>query len=400
MRAFRLYIRLFLCISLSFLWMDGASRAWAGPEGQKYASIAVDADTREVLHARQIDQPRFPASLTKMMTLYLTFEAIEGGRLSLDQPLVVSARAARAAPVKLGLRAGDTITVHEAIQALAVRSANDVAIVLAEEIGGSEDGFAMMMTAKAQSLGMMSTTYKNASGLPNPDQITTARDQAKLADQLLTRYRKYYHYFGQETFTWRGRAIRNHNKLLGKIDGVDGLKTGYTNASGYNLALSAQRDGRRIIAIVMGGASGTARDDHMERLVDRAFEVQAQRRIQIAENATEERAQLAAPVTSFTLRGKASEPRRVVIGKAAHKLPDQSGRWAVELGAFADQGQAMATLQAIWPTASDLPAPAATPHIGGVFRARLTGLNPENAQSICRDLLSRGQRCRLIAPSG
>jgi len=233
----------------------------------------VDADNREILHAREIDALRYPASLTKMMTLFVVFDAIDAGTISLDDSMPVSRNAAAQPPVKLGLKAGQRIKLHDAVQALAVKSSNDIAVVLAEHVAGSEVNFAAMMTQKARDLGMNRTQYRNASGLPDPQQVTTARDQAKLADNLLRVHRRHYHYFGQESFTWKGRTLRNHNTLLGSVEGVDGFKTGYTRDSGYNLTISAQRDGRRIIAVVMGGASGRSRDRHMAKLVDNAFGV-------------------------------------------------------------------------------------------------------------------------------
>ncbi|MCF6275995.1 MAG: D-alanyl-D-alanine carboxypeptidase, partial [Robiginitomaculum sp.] len=268
--------------------------AWAQRNTQnKYASIIIDVDSMEILHARQIDGLRYPASLTKMMTLYLTFDALERGDIHLNEPMQVSAQAARTPPGKLGLRAGRSITVEQAIQALAVKSANDVAVVLAERLGGSEREFAALMTAKAKALGMQRTVFRNANGLPDDGQFTTARDMGKLAEALLRTHQKYYPYFSQKTFRYNGRTYKNHNTLLGKVDGVDGFKTGYTNASGYNLVLSAERGGRRLIAVVLGGASGKSRDTHMADLIERGFNVQKQvdkrRAEQFALNADERR---------------------------------------------------------------------------------------------------------------
>ncbi len=299
-----------------------APSAFAGPEGDRYASIAVDADSQDILHARQIDALRYPASLTKMMTLYLAFDAIEAGRLDLNDPLPVSARAAAAPPTKLGLRAKQSISLHEAIQALAVKSSNDVAIVIAEAIGGTEENFAHIMNAKAQSLGMSATQYRNASGLPNSEQVTTARDQAKLADALLRHHKKYYHYFGQKSFYWKGASLNNHNSLLGTVEGVDGFKTGYTRASGFNLTISAQRNGRRIIAVVLGGATGTARDQHMARLIDRSFEVINERPAHIAiaapdTNFIRQIVREPAPLQAFEIRGRRGENVHLVTGEGA-----------------------------------------------------------------------------------
>ena len=220
--------------------------AIAADSPRRYASIVVDADTLEIVHARQIDELRYPASLTKVMTLYLTFDALNTGTLKLNDPIRVSANAARTPPTKLGLRAGQTITAENLIQAVAVKSANDAAVVLAEHLAGSEATFTEQMTAKARSLGMMKTTFKTANGLPHPDQKTSARDMAKLASNILNNHRRYYHYFGQQRFRYNGRTYKNTNGLLHWLEGVDGFKTGYTRDSGYNLIVSAQRDGRRL----------------------------------------------------------------------------------------------------------------------------------------------------------
>lgn len=296
--------------------------ALAGPEGERYASISVDADSQDILHARQIDALRYPASLTKMMTLYLAFDALDARRLDLNDALPVSAKAAAAPPTKLGLKAKQSLTLHDAIQALAVKSSNDVAIVIAEAIGGTEENFALLMNAKAQSLGMMATHYKNASGLPNSKQVTTARDQAKLADALLRHHKKYYHYFGQESFYWKGQRLKNHNSLLSSVQGVDGFKTGYTRASGFNLTISAQRNGRRIIAVVLGGASGMARDQHMARLIDRSFDVIGNRPTHIAITAPDtnfirQTVREPTPLQAFEMRGRQGENMHIITGDGA-----------------------------------------------------------------------------------
>jgi D-alanyl-D-alanine carboxypeptidase len=233
-----------------------------------YAAIVVDANSGRVLHAENADSLRHPASVTKVMTLYLLFEQLEAGRLKLDTDLPVSAHASIQAPSKLGLRPGQTIEVEDAIKAVVTKSANDVAVVIAEAIGGSEAEFARMMTRKARQLGMSKTTYVNASGLPDDDQITTARDQALLGRAIQERFPRYYRYFSTRVFSYKGRAIGNHNHLLGRVDGVDGIKTGYVRASGFNLLASMRRDGRHLVAVVMGGTSGGARDARMRQLLE------------------------------------------------------------------------------------------------------------------------------------
>lgn len=236
-----------------------------------YASIVVDAKTGRVLESVNANTRNYPASLTKIMTLYLTFEALHEGKLSLDQKLPVSRLAAGRAPSKLGLRRGQTISVRDAITALVTKSANDVATVLAEAVGGTERNFARHMTAKARELGMKNTTFRNASGLPNRSQFSTAADMATLARAMLARFPKEYKYFSTRTFTWKGRTYYNHNKLLGKYAGLDGIKTGYIRASGFNLVASAKRNGTRIIAVMFGGKTWRQRNRQVARLMDRGF---------------------------------------------------------------------------------------------------------------------------------
>jgi len=237
------------------------------------AAMVVDANTGAVLYSENADSPRHPASLAKIMTLYLLFERMEAGKLSPQSELPVSAHAAAQAPSKLALKPGETITVESSIRALVTKSANDVAVVVAEAIGGSEDEFARMMTRKARDLGMKGTTYYNASGLPNDDQVTTARDQVLLGRAIQERFPKYYRYFATSSFAYRGRAMRNHNKLLGTVEGIDGIKTGYTNASGFNLVTSMKRGGRHVVAAVFGGRTGNSRDARMRELVGKYIRV-------------------------------------------------------------------------------------------------------------------------------
>jgi D-alanyl-D-alanine carboxypeptidase len=233
-----------------------------------YAAIVVDDKTGQVLHEAGADEPRHPASLTKIMTLYLLFEQLEAGNLKLDTQLPVSAFAALRPPTKLGLKAGQTLAVEDAIRGLVTKSANDAAVVVSEAIGGSEEEFAKLMTAKAHALGMAGTTYVNASGLPAEEQITTARDQAVLGRAIQHRFPDYYRYFATPSFRYRNIEMRNHNALLGNVKGVDGIKTGYTEASGYNLVTSTRRDERHIVAVVLGGTSNAARDARMRQLIE------------------------------------------------------------------------------------------------------------------------------------
>ena len=231
------------------------------------ASIVVDGNTGAVLQASNPDASRHPASLTKIMTLYLLFERLDAGKIKLDTPLKVSEHASDQDPTKLDLKPGQTIPVEDAIKGVVTRSANDAAVVIAESLGGSESEFAKLMTQKAHALGMSRTTYVNASGLPDDDQITTARDQALLGRAIQDRFPSYYKYFSLPAFVYHGVAIRNHDHLLGSVQGVDGIKTGFTRASGFNLVTSVHRDGRYVVAVVLGGRSSFQRDAHMRELL-------------------------------------------------------------------------------------------------------------------------------------
>jgi D-alanyl-D-alanine carboxypeptidase len=236
-----------------------------------YAAMAIDANTGAVLHNRAGDAERYPASLTKMMTLYMTFELIELGRLDYATKIKMTEEAAAASPSKLGLKAGEEIRVIDAIKVLVTKSANDVAVALAQHIGGTEGNFARLMTRKARQIGMKSTTFKNASGLPDDAQVTTARDMLTLALRLQDAFPQHYELFATRTFTYAGKTYRNHNALLGRYEGTDGIKTGYTRASGFNLVTSVRRGGKRVVAAVFGGKTGRIRNARMRALLDKAL---------------------------------------------------------------------------------------------------------------------------------
>ncbi|MEW9808424.1 D-alanyl-D-alanine carboxypeptidase [Mesorhizobium marinum] len=233
----------------------------------KYAAIVVDANTGKTLFSSSADEPRYPASLTKMMTLYLTFEALASGKLKTSSTVTFSKNASAEPPTKLGVKAGGSVTVETAILSLVTKSANDSATALAEKLGGSEAGFARMMTAKARQLGMTGTIFRNAHGLPNDAQRSTARDMATLGIALREHFPQYYDYFSTRSFKYGKQRLANHNRLLGRIKGVDGIKTGYTRASGFNLVSSVSDGNRRIVAVVMGGRTAKSRDDHMAELI-------------------------------------------------------------------------------------------------------------------------------------
>ncbi|MCZ8543669.1 D-alanyl-D-alanine carboxypeptidase [Mesorhizobium qingshengii] len=238
---------------------------------QKYAAIVVDGKTGKQLFEVNSTAQRYPASLTKMMTLYLLFEAMEGGRVTKQTQIPVSDHAASQPPTKMRFRRGETIDVDSAIRAIVVKSANDVAVAVGEYLGGSEDQFAGMMTAKARQLGMTSTTFRNASGLPDDGQMTTARDMAVLGMALHSRFPQQFHYFSESDFMFRGKLVRGHNDMLGRVRGVDGIKTGYIRASGFNIVTSYDADGRQLIVVVMGADSARQRNDHVEALIQRSL---------------------------------------------------------------------------------------------------------------------------------
>ena len=262
-----------------------AMAAFAGMAHAGYAAIVVDATTGKVLDSVNADQRDYPASLTKMMTLYLTFQGLKSGRLKLDQKMPVSSWAANKSPTKLGLRRGQTISVEDCILGMVTKSANDAATVMAEGLGGSEQHFADMMNAQAALLGMSDTHFANASGLPDPNNISTAHDLVKLAMALYRDFPQYSPYFATQEFTFRGRLVRGHNHLMDRYPGMDGLKTGFTDASGFNLASTAVRNGHRLFGVVLGSRTAAVRDKLMAKLLDNGFEQRPTPPILVAEAA-------------------------------------------------------------------------------------------------------------------
>lgn len=336
----------------------------------KYASYVVDADTGQVLHGTNETTRNYPASLTKMMTLYLMFERLEDKRWTLNTPLKVSRRAARQPASKLGLAPGSKILVKDAILALAVKSANDVATTVAENISGKERSFALKMTAKARSLGMKKTTFRNASGLPHRAQMSTAKDMSILARALLRDFPQYYHYFSTKKFRWKGRTYKSHNKLLKTYPGSDGFKTGYIRAAGYNLVSSATRGGRRIIGVVFGGRSSKHRNAHMAKLLDKGFSKLAvgQPTLQIA---------------------SAKKPSKAPTTKSRVA---KSG-WAVQVGAFSKKHQAQTAAEKAVGKASKYLASGQIRIVplkkrsGKILhRARIVGITKREAYRSCRVL--------------
>jgi D-alanyl-D-alanine carboxypeptidase len=378
----------------------------------KYASIVVDVESGSVLHARHADSRRYPASLTKMMTLYLAFEALESGKMALDAKLPVSKRAAGQPPSKLGLSAGSTIKMEDAILALVTKSANDVAVVMAEALGGTEWEFARDMTAKARELGMGHTTFRNASGLPNSEQTTTARDMATLSVRLMKDYPHYYEYFRTGQFAYKGRTYRNHNHLLKRYEGTDGIKTGYIRASGFNLAASVVRDGRRVVAVVFGGRTSRSRDDHMVELLDRSFTQLASWGVAQPDrlpprNPMRPSISLALATGEGTQDQSGEEGSGLgLVSRAEAARTDLTG-WTVQVGAFGRYDQAQLAASAAVERLPDIlngaqVAVQPTAHGGDtLFRARLTGLQSRNtAVEACRRLERQHSTPCLVVRDG
>jgi len=341
------FLSLALIAGLAFTPAPAPLEAQSG-DNARYAAIVVDAETGEVLFARHADSQRYPASITKMMTLYLAFEALSEGRVKLDDVITVSARAASQPPSKLGLGAGQTISLDNAMRATAVRSANDMAMSIAEHVGGSQDRFAAQMTLKARQLGMTQTRYVNPNGLPDSRQLTSARDLAILARAIMRDYPQYYSYFGQHDWVYNGRDYRNTNGLLHSGNGYDGMKTGYTNASGYNLAASAVRGNKRLITIVLGGRSTASRNSHVAELMNTGFEVEQARArgqtIQVAQTYFEQR--------GFGVGSDSGGPGEVQFASIT------SSGAGVEVDESASYTAALATTPAPAPTPASTNAPS------------------------------------------
>jgi D-alanyl-D-alanine carboxypeptidase len=427
-------------------------------DNPRYAGIVVDLDNGEVLYAENIDDQRYPASLTKMMTLYLTFEALEAGTLRLNKPLPVSSFAAAKPAVKLWLAAGSSIPVDTAIRALAVRSANDVAAVVAEALGGSEVQFGQMMTSKARELGMHATTFRNASGLPDDRQVTTARDMLTLSVRVMQDFPQYYHYFGLQEFTYRGKRHTSHNRLVRDYPGADGLKTGFIRASGFNVATTAVRGNRRLVGVVMGGFSSQSRDTHMANLLDRSFlraSLRDQQSWMADTNFAQEFMAFAPPAQPVAPPGPAPRQPMLAVVETPALLPSTNSRpsspavdleeqladiatvqrpppvsevqqpdpllafiererrlasatetsagWGVQVGAFSQEARAQQLAQqAAQRIAQSLGGRVAVDTIEGlnpVYRARLMALDEQRARQACRELHSQGMDCMVVNAS-
>ncbi|UTP41390.1 D-alanyl-D-alanine carboxypeptidase [Phenylobacterium sp. LH3H17] len=434
-RARHLFVALGLAVATAFAPLATTAQAqipYLSLSSQpKYAAVVVDAKTGEVLYAKRADSPRYPASITKVMTLYLAFEALASGRLKLDDPVMISPRAAAQAPTKLGLAAGQTLTVEEAMSAMATKSANDIAVALAEKLGGSEARFAAMMTLRAQELGMQNTRFVNASGLPDSRQISTARDIAILSRAVMRDYPQYYGLFGTRSFSFRGVSMRNHNGMLNTMPGVDGIKTGYTNASGFNIAVSAVRNNRRLITVVLGAPSTAWRNNNATQLLTTGFEVMARRdrgeNITVAQNYFEPPPQGQTMQRSIEQGDNDTEGAKIMLASAASgasaskvkivepsksslrdgrkdddkKSSKKPGKWAVQVGAFKSKSDAKEQLTFVNKRFGKIfgDADGSVDKGGGKYQARFTGFNESAAKGACQALKAKRLACMVVRPA-
>lgn len=377
----------------------------------RHAAIVIDADTGQVLHESRADASRYPASLTKMMTLYMLFEAMKQGKMNLDTPMQVSAHAASMPQTNIRLRSGDTLSVRDAIPALIVRSANDAAAVVAEALGGTEANFGRMMTEKARKLGMHSTTFRNASGLPHSEQRTTARDLAILSTRLMKDFPQYYHYFSTQSFRYKGTTYNSHNRMVRNTPGVDGLKTGFIRASGFNVATSAKRGNRRLVAVLMGGQSAASRDQHMAQLLDHNFTrsnaTKSARNVSNIDTAPAGvvKTSMSAPVSKPT----PLQPKTPELAMMQRPTPSEdnvkpqrtavvdSTSWGIQIGSYLayDRAQAQAQAATRW-----VPGEVVVTEIEisnrKLYRAQLVGLQKNEAHTACQNLARQGMECLVV----
>jgi D-alanyl-D-alanine carboxypeptidase len=385
--------------------LAGLSWPRPGEAAPDYAAIVVDADSGTVLESVSATARWYPASLTKVMTVYLAFEEIEAGRLKLDEELTVSAHAASQPATELGLGVGQKITVKDTILAIILRSANDAAVAMAERIAGTEEAFAARMTAKAKDLGMARTVFRNASGLPDPDQVTTARDMAVLAQALLETYPQYYHFFSTTSFSFDGQTFGTINGILSRYQGADGIKTGFTCGSGYNLVASATRDGRRLIGVLLGSHTNFERHSEMGRLLDVGFATDLQAldgKAMLADLETADDADPAPPIQlSATECAYGVSATSVEAGLTGGGL---GGGWALIFGASASKAQAQQMLsqarKQLSPVLAGGRAVIVPKQWEGTRRysALLAGLSKAQAGKACKHLWSVGAYCLALSP--
>ena len=405
-----------LAIAVVALLTGGISQR---AEAAKYAAIVIEEDSGKVLFSRSADSLRYPASLTKIMTLYLVFEELASGRLKMDSRIKVSRLAAGRSPSKLYLKTGQTITAEDAIYALVTKSANDVATAIAEHLSGSEREFGKRMTRKARALGMSRTTFRNASGLPHSKQRSTARDMARLAVAMRRDFPQFYDFFSARSFRWKGQKFKNHNRLLSAYKGTDGIKTGYINASGFNLVASVERRGVRLIGVVFGGRTGSSRDRHMMQILDASF-----KRAKPADLATQ-----VAAVRVLPKRKTIAPPKKLPVAPPnRHKIranvdvsvADASGYldadsvtkharensfetiWSVQIGSFAKRANAHKAAARARRVADNVlgqsPARLTLVTRGNLplWRVRFNNLDEDQARSACAALFAKGRPCFAV----
>ncbi len=381
------------------------------------SSIMIDAENGDVMYEMNADERRYPASLTKLMTLYITFNALENKHIKLTDKLKVSKTAANRSPSKLGVRAGETITVKDAIMAVIVKSANDCATVLAEHFSPTEADFAVLMTNTARKLGMKNTTFKNASGLPNSQQKTTARDMAVLAMAVYHHFPQYYKWFSAKSFQYKGKTIGGHNYILKTFAGADGMKTGYTAASGYNIITSAKRSGKRVIAVTMGHGSVGERDKKVSKMMDKGLAHMQKGEVDVALLTNEINGKsITAKTTHIASIQKKTAPKVSAVRLAKNKTVSAkttqvasvvtNGRYAVQVGSFSDYKRArnyalsvknkLAKKYAVY----DIKVEKVEADSRTVYRSKVIGLAKNDANLICRNMKRSNQACLVTADSG
>jgi D-alanyl-D-alanine carboxypeptidase len=368
--------------------LPAVARAQIGSD--RYSSIVVDVASGSVLEQANADAPRYPASLTKLMTLYMVFEALRDRRISLNDLVPVSAHAASMEPSKLGLVPGTRITVQQAILGLVTKSANDAAAALGEKLGGSEDRFAQMMTLRARAMGMAHTTFANASGLPDDRQMTTARDLALLARRLVSDFPDDYRYFSTPSFTFDRRVIYNHDMMLKEYPGADGMKTGYTEAAGHNLITSAVRGGVRLIGVVLGAGSNAARDEHMVALLNQGF---GEMGVPTGAPAT----QVARSAPSLIASAHAAT---VAEARAAPAKPAATAAWGIQVGSYATERTAQEVAASAHRAAEGGEVRIEHVNVRGVplWRAQVVGLTAARAQGACGVMAHSRTACMVLRP--
>lgn len=434
--------RVLLCVILIVIAsdVDARPRQRVRAQNPRYAMIIMDAQSGKILEQENADKPLPPASLTKLMTLFLTFEAIEHGKLSMNSNLVITPNAQRQPPSKLGLRRDEKITINQAIHVLVTRSANDVAMAVAETVGGSQQNFARMMTARARSLGMKNSVFYNPSGLPNPAQKSSARDMAILGRAIMQYFPQHYHVFNTIRFNYKGQTIETHNNLMRRFKGMDGMKTGYTVASGFNLVASAVRNNRRVIVAVFGGRSAYSRDEHVAVLMNRGLDklagkggtaIAAAKPVAVQSKTTQTKTvkptanavQVTKTVTTTTtttvpkiqtaagpaadrnawrpdggtVKPLASQIQSTPSYKTASVAPASpsvaNGNWGIQVGAYNSPALSQQSIQAamgklrsvLGGQGQPTVVPVTTPQ-GTVYRARIVGLSPQSAAKACQVL--------------